>query len=107
MSDVFKAIADPSRRRLMDSLRAEDGQTLSELCAGLDMSRQAVTKHLKILENAGLVATIQRGRAKHHYLNPMPLHEIVDRWIAPYRREQLAALSDLRNRLEKSDDEST
>ena len=105
MADVFKAIADPSRRKLMDSLRAHDGQTLGDLCSGLDMSRQAVTKHLKILEAAGLVAPIQRGRANHHYLNPMPLQDIVDRWVAPYRREQLAALRELKDRLEEKGNE--
>ena len=104
MSDVFKALADPSRRRLLDRLREQDGQTLGELCAGLAMTRQAVTKHLKILEDANLVASVQRGRQKHHYLNPVPLQEIVDRWLAPFRRDQAAALTNLKRALENEHD---
>ena len=81
---VFKALADPSRRQLLDRLRAENGQTLRELCERLDMTRQAVTKHLALLEAANLVATVKRGREKLHYLNPVPIHEIAERWIGKY-----------------------
>jgi len=102
--DVFKALADDNRRRLLDRLRAHDGLTLNELCAGMDMSRQAVTKHLSILETAGLVASIMRGRHKHHYLNPVPLQQIVERWVAPFRQHQAAALIDLKTRLENPDE---
>jgi DNA-binding transcriptional ArsR family regulator len=86
---VFKALADPTRRRLLDALRACDGQTLGGLCANLDMTRQAVTQHLGRLEEADLVATIRRGREKLHYLNPVPIHDIYERWIARYRRPHL------------------
>ena len=78
MDEVFKALADASRRELLDRLRADNGQTLSELCARLAMSRQAVSKHLAILEGANLVATVWRGREKLHYLNPVPIHDIAD-----------------------------
>ncbi len=99
---VFKALADPSRRKLLDELHANNGQTLSELCAHLAMSRQAVTKHLVLLEDANLVATVWRGREKLHFLNSVPLHEIYERWIAKYERGRLQALSDLKNGLEKT-----
>jgi len=101
---VFRALADQSRRALLDSLFARNGQTLSELCEGRAMSRQAVTKHLAILEAANLVATVRRGREKLHYLNPVPIHEIGDRWISKYERGRLTALSDLKKALE-SDNE--
>ncbi|MGG2309984.1 ArsR/SmtB family transcription factor, partial [Salmonella enterica] len=78
---VFKALADPSRRELLDRLRIENGQTLGELCARLDMTRQAVSKHLAVLEAANLVAVVWQGREKLHYLNPVPIHEIAERWI--------------------------
>jgi len=81
MDVVFKALADESRRLLLDSPHARNGQTLSELASGLDMTRQAVAKHLAMLEAANLVATARRGREKLHYLNPMPIHEIAERWI--------------------------
>jgi len=97
---VFKALADPSRRKLLDVLHADNGQTLSQLCAHLEMSRQAVTKHLVLLEEANLVATVWRGREKLHFLNPVPLHEIYERWIAKYERDRLQALSDLKKGLE-------
>jgi DNA-binding transcriptional ArsR family regulator len=83
---VFKALADPSRRKLLDQLHTNNGQTLSELCEHLDMTRQAVTKHLAILEAANLVATVWRGREKLHYVNPVPIQEIHDRWISKYER---------------------
>jgi DNA-binding transcriptional ArsR family regulator len=101
MDKVFKALADPSRRQLLDRLFADNGQTLGQLCAHLDMTRQAVTKHLALLEDANLVATIWRGREKLHYLNPTPLHEIYERWIGKYERHRLQALSDLKKGLEK------
>ena len=99
---VFKALADPSRRKLLDELHTNNGQTLSELCAHLAMSRQAVTKHLVLLEDANLVATVWRGREKLHFLNPVPLHEIYERWIAKYERDRLQALSDLKKGLEQT-----
>ncbi|MEP6664085.1 MAG: helix-turn-helix domain-containing protein [Verrucomicrobiota bacterium] len=102
MDEVFKALADPSRRKLLDELFKSNGQTLSELCEHLDMTRQAVTKHLVILEAANLVATVWRGREKLHYLNPVPLHEISERWIGKYERHRLQALSDLKKGLEKN-----
>lgn len=97
---MFKALADPSRRKLLDELHKSNGQTLSELCEHLDMTRQAVTKHLALLEAANLVATVWRGREKLHYLNPAPLHEIYERWIGKYERRRLQALSDLKKGLE-------
>ena len=100
---VFKALADPSRRKLLDELHTDNGQTLSELCAHLDMTRQAVTKHLVLLEEANLVATVWRGREKLHFLNPVPLHEIYERWIAKYERDRLQALSDLKRGLEETE----
>jgi len=99
---VFKALADPSRRRLLDLLHAENGQTLGELCAYLDMTRQAVTKHLVLLEDANLVVTVWRGREKLHYLNPMPITEIFDRWVGKYERQQVRALADLKKALEEN-----
>jgi DNA-binding transcriptional ArsR family regulator len=99
---VFKALADPSRRKLLDVLHSNNGQTLSELCEHLDMTRQAVTKHLVLLEEASLVATVWRGREKLHYLNPVPLHEISERWIRKYERHRLQALSDLKKGLEEN-----
>lgn len=104
MDKVFKALADGSRRQLLDRLRSSNGQTLGELCQDLDMTRQAVTKHLKLLERAHLVVTIWRGREKLHYLNPVPIHEIADRWIDKYERGRLRALADLKKRLEGETD---
>src|ERR1700704_4731022 len=100
MDAVFKALADASRRELLDRLRAENGQTLGELCARLDMTRQAVSKHLALLEGANLVATVRRGREKLHYLNPVPIHEIAERWIGKYERHRLSALAELKRGLE-------
>lgn len=97
---VFKALADPGRRLLLDKLRANSGQTLGQLCEHLDMSRQAVTKHLAILEDANLVAVVWRGREKLHYLNPVPIHEIAERWIGKFERGRLRALADLKQQLE-------
>jgi DNA-binding transcriptional ArsR family regulator len=100
MDAVFKALADASRRELLDRLRAENGQTLGELCHRRDMTRQAVSKHLAILEQANLVATIKQGREKLHYLNPVPIHEIGERWIGKFERSRLQALSDMKKALE-------
>ena len=102
MDAVFKALADESRRKLLDRLHRHNGQTLGELCEHLDMTRQAVTKHLLLLEAANLVATVWRGREKLHYLNPVPLHEISERWIGKYERHRLQALSDLKKGLEEN-----
>jgi DNA-binding transcriptional ArsR family regulator len=102
MDAAFKALADPSRRKLLDELHKENGRTLSELCEHLEMTRQAVTKHLVLLEKANLIAVVWRGRAKLHYLNPMPLHEIYERWIGKYERHRLQALSDLKKGLESA-----
>jgi DNA-binding transcriptional ArsR family regulator len=104
MDEVFKALADASRRSLLDRLHARNGQTLLELCNGLDMTRQAVTKHLAILEDANLVATIKHGREKLHYLNPVPIHQIGERWIKKFERGKLEALSELKRKLEKRDE---
>jgi DNA-binding transcriptional ArsR family regulator len=100
MDEVFKALADGSRRELLDRLRADNGQTLGDLCRRLAMTRQAVSKHLAILEGANLVATVRRGREKLHYLNPVPIHEIAERWIGKFERHRLQALSELKKGLE-------
>lgn len=100
MDQVFRALADDSRRALLDSLCAQSGQTLNELCSGLDMSRQAVSKHLSVLEDANLVATVKRGREKLHYLNAVPIAEIANRWIRKFERHRVDALVDLKRRLE-------
>jgi DNA-binding transcriptional ArsR family regulator len=92
MDEVFRALADGSRRELLDRLRADNGQTLSDLCDRLNMTRQAVSKHLGILEEANLIATVKRGREKLHYLNPVPIHEIGERWIGKFERSRLQAL---------------
>ena len=104
MDAVFKALADPVRRALLDSLRLRGGQTLGELCEGRGMSRQAVTKHLAVLESANLVAAERRGREKLHHLNPVPIQEIADRWIGQYERARLEALADLKTRIEGETD---
>ena len=102
---VFKALADANRRALLDKLRHKSGLTLSELCAHHDMSRQAVTKHLAILETANLVVTKKQGREKYHYLNPMPISAIATRWIGKFERRRVAALYDLKRALEGQDDD--
>ena len=102
MDDVFRALADPSRRQLLDSLNRRNGQTLRELCAGLQMARQSVSKHLAQLEAANLVTTVRRGREKLHYLNAAPINEIGDRWITRYERERAEALGDLKRALEEN-----
>jgi DNA-binding transcriptional ArsR family regulator len=100
---LFKALADPSRRKLLDLLHAHDGRTLNELCIHLDMSRQGVTQHLALLEAANLVATLRQGREKLHFLNPVPLQEIYERWIAKFEKPRLKALGELKQRLENDD----
>ncbi|HMG36473.1 MAG TPA: metalloregulator ArsR/SmtB family transcription factor [Blastocatellia bacterium] len=100
MDIAFKALGDASRRHLLDQLRAQNGQTLGELCQHLDMSRQAVTKHLRLLERAQLVVVHWRGREKLHFLNPVPIYEIADRWIDKYERGRLALLAELKTNLE-------
>jgi len=97
---VFRALADKSRRELLDRLHAENGQTLGELCEGLAVTRQAVTKHLGILEEANLVATKRQGREKLHFINPVPINEIAERWIGKFERHRLQALSDMKKALE-------
>lgn len=104
---VFKALADPGRRRLLDLLHQDNGQTLSALCEHMDMTRQAVTQHLQQLEGANLVAVVWHGREKLHYLNPVPLHEIHERWIGKFERGRLGALSALKKKLEGKDNEET
>src|ERR1700722_6833563 len=101
---LFKALADPSRRKLLDLLHAHDGRTLNELCQYLDMTRQGVTQHLGLLEAAHLISTVRSGREKLHFLNPVPLQEIYERWIAKFEKPRLRALSDLKRRLEKAND---
>ena len=101
MDDVFRALADASRRRLLDSLNGRNGQTLSELSSGLEMTRQAVSKHLAVLEGANLVTSVRRGREKLHYLNAAPINEISERWITHYERERVEALADLKRALEE------
>ena len=103
---VFKALADASRRGLLDQLRADNGLTLNELCerlakSGADTTRQGVSKHLAILEEANLIATVRRGREKLHYLNPVPIHDIAERWIGRFERGRLQLLSDMKKALEE------
>jgi DNA-binding transcriptional ArsR family regulator len=105
MDAVFRALADPARRQLLDSLHARNGQTLNELCKGHDMTRQAVTKHLVLLAEANLVVARKRGRERLHFLNPVPIQEIADRWIGKFERHRLQALSDLKKDLEGRNDD--
>lgn len=103
MDAVFKALADPTRRQLLDRLHARNGQTLNALCEKTEMSRQAVTKHLGLLEEANLIAVQWQGREKLHFINPVPIHDIAERWIGKFERGRLAALSDLKRKLERED----
>jgi len=103
MDAVFRALADPTRRQLLDSLHNRNGQTLNALCERTDMTRQAVTKHLAILEEANLITTVRNGREKEHYLNSVPINEIAERWIGKFERGRLTALSDLKKRLEREE----
>ncbi len=104
MDAVFRALASAQRRRLLDALRKQNGQTLGELCEHLDMTRQAVTQHLNRLEEANLVTTMWRGREKLHYLNPIPIHQVYQRWIVRYEEQHLDALNDLKKRAEGDTD---
>jgi DNA-binding transcriptional ArsR family regulator len=104
---VFKALADPTRRRLLDQLHRDNGQTLTALCEQMDMTRQAVTQHLQQLEDANLVVIVWQGREKLHYLNPVPLYEIQERWIGKFERNRLGALRDLKRKLEEDDHDKT
>lgn len=97
---VFKALADPTRRRLLDLLFEQNGQSLGQLCDHLDMARQSATQHLEILEAANLVTSIKRGRERLHYINPVPIHEVYERWVRKFERERLSLLHDLKTRLE-------
>jgi DNA-binding transcriptional ArsR family regulator len=105
MDAVFKALADAKRRSLLDRLHVRDGQTLGELCEGMEITRSAITKHLLILESANLISVIWTGREKRHYLNPIPIHEIADRWIRKYERGRVRALADLKRRLETPEED--
>ena len=105
MDLVFKALADPTRRMLLDRLYAQNGQTLRDLCTQLDMSRQAVAQHLALLEEANLVVTIRHGREKLHYLNSAPIQEIYERWIRKYEQQRITALGHLKQDLEASQEE--
>ena len=100
---LFKALADPNRRQVLDLLHQHDGRSLSELCKHLDMTRQGATQHLDVLEAANLIATVRRGREKLHFLNPVPLQQIYERWIAKFEKPRLKALENLKRRLEKRD----
>ena len=102
MDGVFKALGDRSRRVLLDTLHERSGQTLGELCLHLDMARQSATQHVEILEAANLISSVRRGRQKVHYLNPVPLHEIQERWIDKFERPRLRALSSVKRRAEES-----
>jgi DNA-binding transcriptional ArsR family regulator len=104
LDNVFKGLADASRRKLLDRLHDGGGQTLSELCGGMGMARQSVSKHLAVLEEANLVVTVRRGREKLHYLNPVPIAEMYDRWIHKYERDRISALVQLKQDVEGSDD---
>lgn len=100
MTEVFKALGDPTRRRLLDLLCEKNGQTLGQLCENLDMARQSVTQHLGILEEANLVSTVRRGREKLHFINPVPLHDVYERWVRKFEHHRLRLLHDLKNELE-------
>ena len=97
---VFKALADPTRRKLLDRLCERNGQTLGELCEDLDMARQSTTQHLSILEAANLVSTVKRGREKLHFINPVPLHEVYERWVRKFEQQRLSLLHELKTELE-------
>ncbi|MEQ8286214.1 helix-turn-helix domain-containing protein [Thalassospira sp.] len=97
---VFKALSDPTRRKLLDRLYEKNGQTLGQLCENLDMARQSATQHLGILEEASLVSTVRRGREKLHFINPVPLHEVYERWVRKYEVQRLSLLHDLKKELE-------
>lgn len=98
--DVFKALGDPTRRKLLDLLYEKNGQTLGQLCENLDMARQSATQHLGILEAANLVSTVRRGREKLHFINPVPIHEVYERWVRKFERHRLSLLHDLKTDIE-------
>lgn len=98
--DVFKALGDPTRRKLLDLLCEKNGQTLGQLCKHLAMARQSATQHIGILESANLVTTLWRGREKLHFINPVPLHEVYERWVRKFERQRLSLLHDLKKELE-------
>ena len=100
---VFKALGDPTRRKLLDLLCERNGRTLAELCDPLDMARQSVAQHLGLLEEANLVSTVRRGREKLHFINPVPLHEVYERWVRKFERQRLSLLHDLKTELEGDD----
>ena len=102
---VFKALADPSRRKVLDVLYLENGQTLGALCEHLDMTRQSATQHLDILVAANLVCTLKRGREKLHFINPVPIHEVYERWVRKFERQRLSLLHDLKVQLEGEKDD--
>lgn len=102
---VFKALADGSRRRLLDRLHEKNGQTLADLCEGLEMTRQAVAKHLAVLKRANLVAWKRQGRERLHFINPVPINEIAERWISKFEEPRLSALSKLKKKLEEENDD--
>ena len=97
---VFKALADPTRRKLLDLLYEKNGQTLGQLCENLDMARQSATQHLELLEAANLVSTVRRGREKLHFINPVPIHEVYERWVRKFETQRLSLLHDLKQELE-------
>ncbi len=97
---VFKALADPTRRTLLDRLCAQNGQTLGQLCDHLQMTRQSATQHLGLLEDANLISTVRRGREKLHYINPVPLHDVYERWVRKFEQQRLPLLHDLKRELE-------
>ena len=97
---VFKALADPTRRKLLDLLCEKNGRTLAQLCENLEMTRQSATQHLGLLEDANLVSTVRRGREKLHFINPVPLHEVYERWVRKFERQRLSLLHDLKQELE-------
>ena len=97
---VFKALADPTRRKLLDLLCEKNGQTLTQLCENLDMARQSATQHLELLEAANLVSTVRRGREKLHFINPVPIHEVYERWVRKFETQRLSLLHDLKQELE-------
>lgn len=98
---VFKALGDATRRKLLDLLAEKNGQTLRQLCENLDMTRQSATQHLGILEDANLVSTVRRGREKLHFINPVPLHEVYERWVRKFEHQRLSLLHDLKQELEE------
>ncbi len=97
---VFKALGDPTRRKLLDLLCEQNGQSLGQLCETLDMTRQSATQHLEVLETANLISTVRRGREKLHFINPVPLHDIYERWVRKFERQRLSLLHDLKKELE-------